>query len=259
MLSTIARTGSLLTLFTSERPEWGVREVAMHLSVPKSNAHDLLSSLAAIGMLQRTPEGRYRLGWRVLTMARSLVCGSGLERQSHLYTATLARHVGYSATLAAWDGHRIVCIVSARGRKGAELPGVTAGARMPGHSTALGKMLLAHRPWEEVVDRIERYGLPRQTADTVACAGALEEQLESVRRTGASVEVGETFPGVACFGAPIHDVKGTVVAALSISMPAADLAVARVRCSDALDGAARRLTATLAEADGMLADAPAMA
>jgi DNA-binding IclR family transcriptional regulator len=52
MLQTIQKIGPVLDLFTVERPEWGVSEVAGAISVPRSSAHALLSSLVEIGLLQ---------------------------------------------------------------------------------------------------------------------------------------------------------------------------------------------------------------
>lgn len=66
VLNTIDRTGKVLDLFTAETPEWGVTAVATRLQLPKSTTFDIMSSLAAIGLLQQTSGDRYRLGWRVL-------------------------------------------------------------------------------------------------------------------------------------------------------------------------------------------------
>ncbi len=73
LLNTIARTGTVLGLFTAETPEWGVTEVATILGLPKSTAFDLLASLAEIGLLQQTSNDRYRLGWQLLVISRRLM------------------------------------------------------------------------------------------------------------------------------------------------------------------------------------------
>jgi DNA-binding IclR family transcriptional regulator len=73
LLNTIARTGTVLGLFTAETPEWGVTEVATTLGVPTSTTFDLLASLAEIGLLQQTMDDRYRLGWQLLVIRRRLI------------------------------------------------------------------------------------------------------------------------------------------------------------------------------------------
>ncbi len=53
MLGTLARAGAVLDLFTTDEPEWGVTATAQRLGIGKSLAHDVLASLAGIGLLQR--------------------------------------------------------------------------------------------------------------------------------------------------------------------------------------------------------------
>jgi DNA-binding IclR family transcriptional regulator len=68
-LGTIVKAGAVLDAFAGGRESWGARELALRLGLPRSGVHDLLVSLAAIGLLQRTSDARYRLGWRVLELA----------------------------------------------------------------------------------------------------------------------------------------------------------------------------------------------
>ena len=71
-LQTVQKIGPVLDLFTVERPEWGVSEVAGELGVPRSSAHALLASLVDIGLLQCRARGRYRIGWRVVELNQAL-------------------------------------------------------------------------------------------------------------------------------------------------------------------------------------------
>jgi DNA-binding IclR family transcriptional regulator len=254
VLNTIARTGKVLRLFTPECPEWGVTEVAYALGLPKSNAHDLLSSLSAIGLLQRTPHNRYRLGWRLLAMSRNLVQGAGFRQQSTVVVGSIARQLGVATTLASWDGHRIVCVESAVAPGAVYHPEIGTGVRLPGHSSALGKVVLAHRSWEEVVKKVETYGLPKFTPGTVGDLGALRAQLREACDKGIAFDWAETCEGVACVAAPIFDARAFVVAALSISCRTEQLNRNRDDYARAVSGAARRLSAALRSDD--LASAP---
>ena len=73
MLQTIQKASEVLALFDREHTEWGVREAAEQLNTAKSSVHDLMSSLAQVGFLQKTDDGRYRLGWRLVTMSETLL------------------------------------------------------------------------------------------------------------------------------------------------------------------------------------------
>jgi len=93
LLNTIARTGTVLGLFTAEAPEWGVTEVATTLGLPKSTTFDLLASLAEIGLLQQTSNDRYRLGWQLLVIRRRLINSLGFNDQTQRTIAELAQHL----------------------------------------------------------------------------------------------------------------------------------------------------------------------
>ena len=51
MLRTLGRATRVLDLFTVESPEWGATAVARELGIAKSQAHELLFSLADGGLL----------------------------------------------------------------------------------------------------------------------------------------------------------------------------------------------------------------
>lgn len=60
------KAGQVLNLFSLERSEWGVSEAAKELNFPKSSTSALMATLAEQGLLRRTSERRYRLGWRLM-------------------------------------------------------------------------------------------------------------------------------------------------------------------------------------------------
>ena len=110
MLGTLARAGAVLDLFTTEEPEWGVTATAQRLGIGKSLAHDVLASLAGIGLLQRVGHGRYRLGWRTVTLASVLLRTSALKAHARPVVRDLAERQGLTVSLAAWDCGRIIYI-----------------------------------------------------------------------------------------------------------------------------------------------------
>lgn len=217
MLNTIARAGKVLNLFTPETPEWGVTEVAAALGLAKSTTYDLVSSLAEIGLLQRTSDDRYQLGWRLLVMSRRLINSTSLSGQTQRAVADLAQQLNAAVTMGAWDGRRVVCISHASSSRTG--PVLAPGARLPGHASALGKLLMAQLPWARVQDRIDQYGLPALTSGSVSDVGAFRQQLADARRNDVAVEHGETVAGHSCVAVPIYDDEYRVVAALSISTP----------------------------------------
>ena len=70
----IEKVTQILDLFSLERSEWGVGEVAKALELPKSTTSELMSSLADQRLLSHTAvQGRYRLGWRLFELSQTLL------------------------------------------------------------------------------------------------------------------------------------------------------------------------------------------
>jgi DNA-binding IclR family transcriptional regulator len=217
LLNTIARTGTVLGLFTAETPEWGVTEVATILGMPKSTAFDLLASLAEIGLLQQTSDDRYRLGWQLLVISRRLMNSLRFNDQTQPAIAELAQHLDATVTIGACDGRRVICIANASvSRTG---PALAEGARLPGHTSALGKLLLARFPWPKLQERISRHGLPALTLNSVSDIEVFRKQLTCARENDLAVEHGETVIGQSCLAVGIYEREHRVIAALSICTP----------------------------------------
>jgi DNA-binding IclR family transcriptional regulator len=217
LLNTIARTGTVLGLFTAETPEWGVTEVATTLGLPKSTTFDLLASLAEIGLLQQTSDDRYRLGWHLLVISRRLMNSVCFDSQTQRTVAELAQHLGAAVTIGACDGRGVVCIAhSSVSRTG---PVLAQGARLPGHASALGKFLLAQVSWPKLKERVEQHGLPPLTVHSVSDIVVFRKQLACARDNDLAVEHGETVMGQSCLAVGIYGRERRVIAALSICTP----------------------------------------
>jgi len=202
LLNTIDRTGKVLNLFTPETPEWGVTEVATTLGLPTSTTFAIVASLAEIGLLQQTSDHRYRLGWRVLVISRRLMSSTCFSAQTHRTVAEVANQLGAVVTIGAWDSQGVVCIANASGNRTERV--LADGAHISGHASALGKLLMAQLPWPKVQERIDRYGLPALTENSVSDIRTLRAQLISARRHDIAVEHGETIAGQSCVAVGIY-------------------------------------------------------
>lgn len=220
MLNTVANAGKALDLFTTERPEHGVSEVARALGLSKSRAHALLLSLTDSGLLRRTPDRRYRLGWRVLAMNRVLSETTDFKAAASETMAKLAECSAETVHLATFDAGHVRYVDKLEGPRAVPIGVSTVGAQLPAHCSGVGKVLLAHRVPTEVEQTVDLHGLPRLTARTITTIEGLAEELDQVRHQGYALDRGEVIDGLGCVAAPILDGDGRAVAALSISAPA---------------------------------------
>ncbi len=204
----------------------GVSELSRRLGLGKSTVHRLCATLEHRGYLVRDPHtGRYRLSLRLFQIGSAALSELDLPRRALPALEALAAAVEETVHLAVLDGDEIVFIAKVDSPHPLRLYS-QVGRRSPAHCTALGKVLLAHAA-PEVRSRILARPLRRYTATTITDPAMLERTLEDVRRRGYAVDDQEFEEGIRCVAAPVRDYTGRVVAALSVSAPAARLPRAR--------------------------------
>jgi len=208
----------VLDLFSVERPDWGPTEVASELSIAKSTAHALLRELTRVGLTERMPCGRYRLGWRTLGLARTKLATSGY-RDSLMPTARrLASHFGETVHIAAWERGRVLYVASQRPPDGVAAPAKPVAAQL----TPPGTVLLAER------------------ADG-AGSGLDPDELDHTRRLGYAVGAQRALDGVDCAAAPVRTGDGPASVALALCAPHDRFQRRRDEYARAIAGAGERI------------------
>jgi DNA-binding IclR family transcriptional regulator len=220
MLQTIQKAGEVLAMFDREHTEWGVREAALKLKMSKSSVHDLMSSLAKLGFLNKTGDNRYRLGWRLVTLSETLLATTELRKEAHPVLEELAAHYQETIHLAVLDDTQAVYVDKLEGRQAVRVELTSLGARLYAHCSALGKVLLAYSPEEEVRRIVHTAGLPRFTENTITNENDLAQSLAKIRKQGYAYDLEEILPDLCCVAAPIYNYTAQVIAAISMSIPA---------------------------------------
>ena len=195
MLGTVCRAGDLLELFDVENPEWGATAVSRRLQITKSQAHEMLVSLEAIGLLRRAARGRFRLGWKTVSLSQRLMKSEFTAAEARLLQR-LGQHTDTGVDLITYDGDRCVRIGGYGPSNHSRGP-----ARQTGKVSATGKVLLA--------------GMPTGRATEILPELDLELELAAVRERQVAFEVDEERRAVA---APVIDADGVVLAALGVTV-----------------------------------------
>jgi DNA-binding IclR family transcriptional regulator len=245
MLQTIQKAGELLALYDREHTEWGVREVAEKLKMAKSSTHDLMSSLAKLGFLNKTQNNRYRLGWRLVTLSEVLLSTTELRQEAHPVMEELAAHYQETIHLAVLDDTQAVYVDKLEGRQAVRVELTSLGARLYAHCSALGKVLLAYSPEEEVKRIIKTAGLPRFTPNTITDEEELHQALARIQKQGYAYDLEEILPDLCCVAAPIYNHSAKVIAAISMSIPAYRFRRSQTEYRDAVMRAAKSISKRL--------------
>ncbi|MER3424394.1 MAG: IclR family transcriptional regulator [Nitrospiraceae bacterium] len=241
-MDTIRRAAQVLKLISRDRPDIGVTEVATAFGISASTAHELLSSLADEGLLRRTSRRRYQLGWALFALSQTLLETSCLLQAARPVMEELVAGWGETTHLAVLVDGQVLYVEKLQGDRALEIVLSRVGNRLPAHCSGVGKVLLAHRPWEEVLAIVERQGLPAFTPNTITSIDLLAAELERVRQHGYAYDQEEVMIGLCCAAAPIMDRRKRVIASMSLSVPAYRFYPNRQRLTTAIVDAARRVS-----------------
>ena len=210
ILQTADRALRVLQQFRAPGETLTVGELAARLSVHRSTASRLVSTIEARGFLERAAGERVRLGPEAARLGRIAVAGRDLLTIAKPIMDRLAGETGEAVTLAVPAGEQVLTVAESDGPHFVS-SGNWVGVQTPVHCAADGKVLLAF-------DAVGQGELARLTPRTITDAEALARELEIVRRRGFAVARGELEQGLNGLAVPVWD-GGACVAALCVSGP----------------------------------------
>ena len=156
-------------------------DLVEHTGITRATVHRLATALETHGLVRRAADGRFALGYRLVSLARTIDGLDVLCDAARPHLRTLSEQSGESAQLYVRDGSDRICVDVAESTHGLRTI-VPIGARL---TLALGSA-----------------GRALTNPDV-----------------GLTTSIGEREAGVASVSAPILDGRGDAVAAISVSGP----------------------------------------
>lgn len=194
-----------------------LRDLAAHLHVPKSSMHALLRTMQWRGWLETDATGTlYGLGVRSVIAGSAYVDGDAVVRQTAPALDQLAAQTGETVHLGRLEGSDVVYLAKRESVHPLRLFS-SVGRRLPVHSVALGKAILAELTPEAALACLPAELAP-VTPSTITDPARLMADLEEVRRAGYAVDDEESTVGLRCFAVALRQRSGTRDA-ISISVP----------------------------------------
>jgi IclR family acetate operon transcriptional repressor len=271
-VASVARALTLLDEVARSDSGLGVNELARRIGVNASTASRLLATLEDGGFVERSPDGPYRLGLKLVTLSDRVLGQLDVRERARPWLTWLVQETGETATLSVPGG----VVGGVAGGAAGEVAGGAAGgvarggpgggeaitvdfvpspssvvsmARVGrpsvGHATAAGKVMLAFgSPAARDRSDVE---LVAYTDRTIVNRDALTAELERVRASGIAEAVGEREPDLNALAAPVIGRGGELVAILGLQGPAARLPADTRR---ALRGPLRRAATELGRSLG---------
>ena len=199
-LATVHRAFEILELLW-ENDTLGVTEIADKLGTHKSTVHGYLRTLEATGFVIKDGEG-YQLGLRFLELGGRVKYRNRLFHIARPKLDLLTEDTGFSAWLAVKELNELVIVHLVRGNRSLQL-GIYPGMRIPLHSHAAGKTILAYSPEDEVDQFFANNDLNTMTRYTKTRAAELQEEFVSIRENGYACDWDEQVVGMGIVAAPV--------------------------------------------------------
>ncbi len=222
-MQSVARGFDLLEAVAAA-DEIGLVELAHRTGLQPSTTHRLLATLIACGYVVQNPQtSRYRLSHKVVELA-----GGQEHRMQRLRTAVrpyllmIRDATDETTNLCVLDRFTIVYVDQAESSRTVRMF-TELGRRVPAHACAAGKAMLAFESPDVLADLRQRAPFSSLTPHTITDAEELEAELRSAHSLGYAFDREEFEDGVFCIAAPIFGSNGEVLAAASVSGPAARL------------------------------------
>jgi DNA-binding IclR family transcriptional regulator len=190
-VASVARALALLDEVAGSDAGLGVNELARRIGVNASTASRLLGTLEDGGLVERSPDGPYRLGLKLVALSDRVL--------GQLDVRDRAR---------PWLTSSVV-----------SMPRL--GRPSVPHATAAGKVMLAFG--SPAVDGGVPGELVAFTDRTITDAAVLARELDAARVAGVAEAVGEREPDLNALAAPVIGRGGELVAILGLQGPAARL------------------------------------
>lgn len=196
--------------------DWSLSELARLTNIPLTTTHRLVTELTAAQLLERAPDGGYRVGPALSRLSAGTPGAPTVAQLAPAVLDDLAATVGRPVRLGVLHDLRVSYVEKRAGRAPATSFG--AGAVLPVHASALGKVLLAFAP-PATVRAVVGAGLARYTPCTLTRPDQLLHALSVARLTRIATCAGELVTGEFSVAAPVVGPGGRVVAALEIRVP----------------------------------------
>lgn len=195
-------------------------DAAEELGVARSTAHRLLAMLVYRGFAIQDETRHYVPGPAMGVGPAGIAWSRRLRTLAEPHMEMLSAHLNETVNLMVRVGTKVRFLATVEGNNVLRV-GDRQGTVMPAHRVSGGKAMLAELD-PSVTDQLFRSGNAEIGGDAIDAQDypAFLRELESIRSHGFAANFEGTEEGVSALGMALHNRRGQVVGALSVSTPA---------------------------------------
>ncbi|MEL4544361.1 IclR family transcriptional regulator C-terminal domain-containing protein [Luteococcus sp. H138] len=169
--------------------------------------------MTRLGLVAQQQNGQFTIGHLVWELGMLSPVQRGLRQVASPFMQDLLAATRQIVNLFVLDTDRALLVERMSGSAVGE-PFAVPGDRLPLHTSAAGKVFLAHGALGE--DPLSVLALTKETAHSIASSSLLREELGLIGRRGWATTAEEQVDGAWGLAVPVFGLGGEVVAALGI-------------------------------------------
>lgn len=190
-------------------------ELARAVDVSRAAARRILLTLESLGYVKEE-RGYYVSAPKVLSLGRGVLRRTNVWNAASSVVVSLADQLNEPCSISVLEGLDIM-FVSRDSTRRIYTSRLGVGDRLPAHSSASGKMLLASLPVDELDQRLAGTVLARLGPASVTNPETLKARLAEVRQADFASAIDEMEAGTISIAVPLRERSGRVVAAMSVA------------------------------------------
>ena len=224
----IIKAFTLLNAFTSDKKEWGVRELAIKSGYNKSTTYRLLSTLVSLNVVQQNDNEKYSLGSKLFELGNRVSLYQSLINATKIPIRDIAINIQETVLFGVLKDHQVFYINKAESIQGLKIS-TTVGSYQPIHATAIGKVLLAFSSETKKESLLNSITFNSYTKNTITNKKELLIHLNKTKKQGYALDLEEFELGLICIAIPIFNKNHKLIGSISASGPSSRFELKNVK------------------------------
>lgn len=211
----IGRAPCLLIRILRDQGQVPLRRQAEALGIPLSTAYRLAAQLHEAGLISRNGRGYFAAGLELARLTQGIQPARVTADAARPHLQRLARRVRLTVHLGIIEEDMVTYLSKVHG--GGPTLFTRSGTQLEAYCSAIGKVLLAALPEQELDRYLGTGQFVALTPNTLCSPEALRQELGSIRSADFAIDAGEVLEDLRCVAVPVRDRHKHLVAAVSVA------------------------------------------
>ena len=224
----IIKAFTLLDAFTTDKKEWGVRELATKSDYNKSTTYRLLSTLVSLQVVQQNENEKYSLGSKLFELGNRVSLYQSLINATKIAIRDIALEIQETVLYGVIKDHQVFYINKAESVQGLKIS-TSVGSYQPIHATAIGKVLAAFSSDAKQQNLLKLINFNSYTKNTIINKNNFITELKKIKTQGYALDLEEFELGLVCVAIPVFNNNNKLIGSISASGPSSRFELKNVK------------------------------